>query len=103
MADPDNLVLTHLQQIRADIAEMTVKLDEHGKRFDKLDGRLGPHDTKINNALRFAAMANLGAQNAEARVLEVVERQDRLEKRLEEVNDRLRLIEVANRDTRKPF
>lgn len=95
MADPDNLVLTHLQHIRSDIERMAAKLDDHGKRFDKLDDRLSPYDAKINNALRFAAMANLTAQNAEARALDVAQRQEKLEQRLDEFDVRLKRIEAG--------
>jgi phage shock protein A len=93
VADPDNLVLSHLRDIRADIAQMTSKLDQHGARFDKLEERLSPNESKLLNALRFATMANLGAQNAEARALEVAERQNVLEQRLNDFDTRLKLIE----------
>jgi phage shock protein A len=93
VADPDNLVLSHLRDIRADIAQMTNKLDQHGTRFDKLEERLAPNESKILNALRFATMANLSAQNAEASALEVAERQKMLEQRLEDFDTRLKLIE----------
>jgi chromosome segregation ATPase len=92
-ADLDNVVLSHLRDIRSDIAKMANKLDSHNTRFDKLDNRLDPHETKITNALRFAAMANLGAQNAEASVLEVAERQKQLEQRMADFDKRLKLIE----------
>jgi septal ring factor EnvC (AmiA/AmiB activator) len=93
--DPDNLVLSHLRDIRTDIAQMANKLDGHDKRFDKLDDRLDPHELKLTNALRFAAMANLGAQNAEARSIEVAERQKQLEQRMADFDQRLRKIEDA--------
>jgi septal ring factor EnvC (AmiA/AmiB activator) len=96
VADPDNLILSHLRDIRSDIAQMTNKLDHHARQFDKLEDRLAPNETKLLNALRFATMANLGAQNAEARVLEVAERQKRLEQRLEDFDTRLALIEQSN-------
>ena len=52
MADePDNLVLVHLREIRA-------KLEEHDRRFDKLDKRLDDtHETAIFG-VGLAAMAN---------------------------------------------
>lgn len=92
-ANPDDPVLSHLKDIRADIAQMASKLDSHDKRFDSLDKRLDPHEFKITNALRFAAMANLGAQNAEARVIEVAERQKQLEDRMADFDQRLKRIE----------
>jgi septal ring factor EnvC (AmiA/AmiB activator) len=92
-ADPDNMVLAHLRDIRSDIAKMASKLDSHGTRFDKIDDRLDPHEYKISNALRFAAMANLGAQNAEARVHEVAERQKLLERQMAEFDQRLKRME----------
>jgi predicted nucleic acid-binding Zn-ribbon protein len=92
-ADPDNLVLSHLRDIRTDIAQMASKLASHDKRFDKLDDRLDPHEYQLTNALRFAAMANLGAQNAEAHVIEVAERQKQLELRMAEFDRRLKQIE----------
>jgi phage shock protein A len=96
VVDPDNLVLSHLRDIRSDIAQMTSKLDRHGTRFDKLEERLSPNESKILNALRFATMANLNAQNAEARVLEMAERQKVLEQRLDEFDSRLQQIEQTN-------
>jgi septation ring formation regulator EzrA len=94
MADPVDLVLTHLSGLRADMAKVTKKLDAQDKRFDKLDERLGPQDYKITDAMRYAALANLGAQNAEARALEVAEKQKRLEQQMEDFDRRLRRIET---------
>ena len=48
---PENLVLVHLREIRA-------KLDEHDKRFDKLDKRLDDTHEAAIFGVGLAAMAN---------------------------------------------
>lgn len=89
MADePDNLVLRMLREIRA-------KLDDHDKRFDRLDKRFDDHDKSMElfrfqptHTFGLAGMANLQAQQADAKADETAARQKRLDddfKKLEEL------------------
>ncbi len=82
MADkPDNLVLRMLREIRA-------KLDGHDKRFDDHDKSMELFRFQPTHTFGLAGMANLQAQQADAKADETAARQKRLDddfKKLEEL------------------
>ena len=91
--EPDTPVLVHLREIRAILDSQSRKFEAVDKRFDRIDERFDSLDCKLTNALGFAAMANLGAQHAEAKVSEVAERQKRMEVQMADFDRRLKRVE----------
>ena len=62
MADePDNLVLRLLREIRGELGDVRRKLDDHDKRFDRLDSKLDLMQLQLTHTFGLAGMANLQA------------------------------------------
>ena len=92
-AESDNLVLILLREIRADIARIFQKLEQHDRRFDKVDKDFDTFKYQLTHTFGLAGMANLQSQQADAKADAVLERQMRLEAMVSDMDRRLKRIE----------
>jgi chaperonin cofactor prefoldin len=82
MADPDNLVLKLLREIRSD---MNARFDTVDRRFDEIDQRLESHDKRFESLRQAINGESVLGRYA---VSEVDERLDAIEKRLDAIEKR---------------
>ena len=93
---PDNIVLVQLREIRAkleSIGRIEKKLDEHDKRFDRLDEHFEEMRLYVNHALGLGTVNDLKAREIDARQKAEAERRRRLEDRFDDVERRLARVE----------
>lgn len=91
--EPDNLVLAQLREIRADIGQIKTKLEEHDRRFDKLDKDNETFKYQLTHTFGLAGMANLQSQLAREKADEALERQKRMDAQFAEIERRLTTVE----------
>ena len=92
--EPDNLVLRLLREIRSKQDEHSAKMEDHDKRFDRLDRRLGPMQFQLTHTFGLAGMSNLQAQRTDERVEQVEERQKRFDEMIAEFRRRVAEMEA---------
>jgi len=91
--EPDNLVLIQLREMRAELKNITVKLDQHDLRFDNLDKRFDEMRLYVNHALGLGTMNDLKARELDARQDESEARQKRMAALMAEIERRLGRVE----------
>jgi hypothetical protein len=84
--DPDSMVLRLLRDIRSKIE----KLDDHDKRFDKIEKKLDLTHFQLTHSLGLSGMANLQSQHTSERVESLEERQKRFEDGMAEIQRRVK-------------
>ena len=91
--EPDNLVLMQLREIRGGLDQISSKLEEHDRRFDKIDKDNETFKFQLTHTFGLAGMANLQSQLAQERADEALERQKRMDSHFAEVERRLGKVE----------
>ena len=97
MADePESHTLRLLRDIRAKVEELgavRAKLDEHDKRFDRLDKQGDEMRQYVSYALGVGAMHGIKLREVDARQEEQVARDKRMDDLMAEIERRLKKVE----------
>ena len=91
--EPDNLVHVHLREMRGELKGITVKLEEHDRRFDQIDKRLDDFHLLVNHALGLGTMNQHRSRELEARHDLADAWQRRVEQRFDQIERRLAKVE----------
>lgn len=91
--EPDNLVLTQLREIRGGLDQIRSKLEEHDRRFDKIEKDIETFKFQPTHTFGLAGMANLQSQLAQEKADEALERQKRMDAHFAEIERRLGKVE----------
>jgi hypothetical protein len=91
--EPDNLVLTLLREMRADMTEIKATLSGHDRRFDALEKKFDDHQYLMTHTFGIAGLANVQTGLVDARVNELANRQKASETKQAELERRLARVE----------
>jgi predicted nuclease with TOPRIM domain len=85
--EPDNLILLHLREIRATLAEHSARFDRIDERFIQMDLRFAQIDERFTQMdLRFAQIDERFTQ-MDLRFAQMDKRFDRMERRLDDLHE----------------
>jgi predicted nuclease with TOPRIM domain len=85
--EPDNLILLHLREIRATLAEHSARFDRIDERFTQIDLRFAQIDERFTQMdLRFAQIDERFTQ-MDLRFAQIDERFDRMEQRFDDLHE----------------
>ena len=87
--EPDNLVLVHLREIRATLAEHSARFDLMDRRFDQLGKRFEDFHEITSHALRLSTSNDLRMRNLDRRYEFSEGEQRRTTDRMDEFERRL--------------
>lgn len=79
-AEPDNLVLKMLREMRDILDDHTKRFEAHDRRFDELHKAIEDWQETTSTGAGFAMHANIRTQALEKEVAEPKRRMDRLER-----------------------
>ncbi|TGE02475.1 hypothetical protein [Methylobacterium nonmethylotrophicum] len=78
-AEPDNLVLSLLRDMRAALAEVRAVQDEQSRRLIRIEGRVDETHESMITGLGLAAHASIRHDRVEERLRDLTDRVERLE------------------------
>lgn len=94
--DLDNIVVANLREMHAQLQGIAAKLEEHDRRFDRIDKRFEDVRHLVDHALGLTTMNEMKMRAlearhdaSEARQRRMTERLDGLERRLAKVEEKL--------------
>ncbi len=94
MADePDNLVLVQLRDIRGKLDKIDDKLQEHDRRFDRLDKHADAMRQYVSHALGLGAMNEMKAREMDARLEMGEALSKQIDERFKDIERRLTKVE----------
>jgi hypothetical protein len=91
--EPDNLVLVHLREIRATLADHSARFDRMDGRFDQLDKRFEDFHELTSHALRLSTSNDLRMRDLDRRYEFSEGEQRRMADRMDEFERRLSDLE----------
>jgi hypothetical protein len=95
--EPDNLVLVLVREMRTEMGERFDASDRRfealEKRFDKIDKDFETFKYQLTHIFGLSGMGNLHARQADEKADAVVDRQARLEAKVDDIDRRLKRVE----------
>jgi hypothetical protein len=92
-SDTDQLVVVHLREMHAQLQGVSTKLEEHDRRFDRMDGSLDGFRPLVEHTLSMAALSQSKVGRLEAHRDAAGAWQKRTDERLDEIERRLAGVE----------
>ncbi|HRK25330.1 MAG TPA: hypothetical protein PLQ11_10285 [Beijerinckiaceae bacterium] len=78
--EPDNLVLSLLREMRGDLSDIKEKLSDHSRQFKRIRKEMADWQETSATATGFAVHANVRHDGVDKRIDELADRIERLEK-----------------------